>query len=348
MSRSVWASCAWLACIACGEPAARSTPAPRSESLAIGWLKGQLHLHSARSADSRTPPADVVRWYRAHGFDFVVFTDHDHVTVERSLSDLLVVPGVELTQNAPACEPPPEPGLSCLLHVNALFVAADRDRVVHVPESDRTRAAMFGAAIDEARALGGIAQINHPNFHYAADAELLGVLAARGALLLEVANEAVDSNNGGDERHPSTEALWDAVLTSGARLYATATDDAHHYDDAAAVDRAGETAFTGDRGFVMVRAERSVAAIRAAIERGDFYASNGVILGNVERRGGTLDVSLPPGAAPHRITFVGSGGRVLGVEHGTRAHRTVSEAYVRAVIADANGRRAWTQPAFAR
>lgn len=310
------------------------------------WLKGQLHLHSARSGDSRTPPADVVRWYRAHGFDFVVFTDHDHVTIEPSVPDMLVFAGVELTQNAATCEPPPEPGMSCLLHVNALFTTAE-EGTVHVPASGPTRAARFRAGIDRARALGGIAQINHPNFHYAADAGLLRELAAQGAMLLEVWNEAVDSNNEGDAAHPSTEALWDAVLTGGGRLFATATDDAHHYDDAEDVRRSGAIAHVGDRGFVMVRAARNLRAIRTAIERGDFYASNGVELADVIRGDGTLEVVLPPGAPAHEIAFIGDGGVVLATDHATRARRSVERGYVRAVVTDAAGRRAWTQPAFA-
>jgi hypothetical protein len=88
------------------------------------FVKGQLHLHSNRSGDSQTPPADVVRWYAGHGYDFIVFTDREHVTVEPSSPSLLVIPGVELTQNVESCTPAPPPGLRCLLHVNALYARA--------------------------------------------------------------------------------------------------------------------------------------------------------------------------------------------------------------------------------
>src|SRR5262245_28315840 len=91
------------------------------------FLKGQLHLHTSNSADSATPPADVVRWYAAHGYDFIVVTDHNRVTVERSPPSMLVIPGVELTQNVERCFPPPPSGVQCLLHVNALFVTPPAD-----------------------------------------------------------------------------------------------------------------------------------------------------------------------------------------------------------------------------
>src|SRR3954462_4810528 len=86
-----------------------------------GFLKGQLHVHSANSGDSQTPPADVVRWYARRGYDFIVFTDHQRVTTAAAAGEMLVIPGVELTQNLERCAPPPPPGLQCLLHVNALF-----------------------------------------------------------------------------------------------------------------------------------------------------------------------------------------------------------------------------------
>jgi hypothetical protein len=53
--------------------------------------------------------------------------------------------------------------------------------------------------------------------------------------------------NQGDKRHPSTEALWDEVLTAGAMVYGVASDDAHHYYDAEGLTARGETVYTGDQ-----------------------------------------------------------------------------------------------------
>ena len=107
---------------------------------APGFVKGQLHLHTSNSGDSATPPADVVRWYAAHGYDFIVVTDHNRVTVERSPPSMLVIPGVELTQNVERCVPPPPAGMRCLLHVNALFVDAAARRPDPLATGDRRRA----------------------------------------------------------------------------------------------------------------------------------------------------------------------------------------------------------------
>jgi hypothetical protein len=75
------------------------TTAP-PQPAATQWLKGQLHLHSNNSGDSETPPADVARWYAAHGYDFIVFTDHNRVTDEADIGDMLVLPGMEITMIA--------------------------------------------------------------------------------------------------------------------------------------------------------------------------------------------------------------------------------------------------------
>jgi hypothetical protein len=314
------------------------------------YLKGQLHLHTSNSSDSATSPADVVRWYAARGYDFIVVTDHNRVTVESAPPSMLVIPGVELTQNAERCLPPPPRGLRCLLHVNSLFVAPPPDgRIPWPATSGASRFEIYHRALDANRRLGGIAQLNHPNFHYAADAPLVVLLARDGLSLLEIANQSSDSNDvPADRAHPSSEAIWDAVLTAGADVYATATDDAHHYFDTQTTRARGEPAFPGDLGFVMVRAAKQPAAIRAAIAGGDFYASTGVLLARVDRIGAELEIEVDDRSpARHRFTFIGAKGRVLARAQGRRATFPLARArggYVRALIEDGAGRRAWTQP----
>jgi hypothetical protein len=155
--------------------------------------------------------------------------------------------------------------------------------------------------------MGGLAQINHPDFHDGVpDAALLVELSRRGATLVEIANEAADSNNEGDATHLSTEALWDAALDGGAKLYGTATDDAHDFADPKEPH---------DRGFVMVLAKKTPQDIREAIEHGQFYASTGLLLSQ----------SGQPDAGAYTVTRGALG---------------------RTTIAGPQGK-AWTQPRFA-
>ena len=334
-------------------PPQAATPAPEESPPPPVFLKGQLHAHTGASGDSETPVADVVRWYDEHDYDFIVITDHNRITEAEGTDGMLVFPGVELTQNLDVCYPPPEGDNRCLLHVNALFVDPSRsdDAAAVTRPGSPDRVELFDHGVRVSGALGGIAQLNHPNFHYAADARVLGLVARRGLTIFELANEAVDSNNDGDERHPSLEVVWDDVLSSGARLWGTATDDAHHYYDAAEVRARGELAHTGDRGFVMVRAERNRDSIRDAIQRGDFYSSSGVLLEDVRAAERSVEVVVSaqsPGE--HEFRFIGNG-RVVHRERGREARFDAGRAklrYVRVVVEDPKGRKAWTQPHFLR
>src|SRR5262245_39367153 len=116
---------------------------------APSFLKGQTHAHSGNSGDSATVPRDVLRWYAARGYDFVVFTDHNFVTVVPQEGRTLAIAGAELTQNEPDCEPPPERGLACLLHVNALFLPESLGGRVRIGPRGRSRFERYRRAVQD-------------------------------------------------------------------------------------------------------------------------------------------------------------------------------------------------------
>ena len=67
------------------------------------WYKGNTHTHTLNS-DGDSTPDDVVRWYREHGYQFLVLTDHNFLTTVDGLNALhgadekfLVVKGEEVT-----------------------------------------------------------------------------------------------------------------------------------------------------------------------------------------------------------------------------------------------------------
>src|SRR6186997_1045597 len=67
------------------------------------FYKGNLHTHTVNS-DGDSTPDDVVRWYREHGYNFLVLTDHNFLTSIDALQALhgadgrfLVVRGEEVT-----------------------------------------------------------------------------------------------------------------------------------------------------------------------------------------------------------------------------------------------------------
>ncbi|MFO0757203.1 MAG: hypothetical protein U0359_11980 [Byssovorax sp.] len=340
-------------CDGCEHPPAPipvASAGERALAPAKRYLKGQLHAHSNASGDSNTDPTEVTAFYERHGFDFLVMTDHHAITVTPSRPGLLVLPGVEITQNLRTCEPPPDPGDHCLLHINGLFVEPRPGRLSFGPLDRPTRTEIYGRAIDRAISYGGIAQLNHPNFQGGASLDVVLSLAKRGLTLMEIENQSDDAENDGGGKRPSTEQLWDAALTAGARVWGTATDDAHHYGDAEAVRAAGGVPDVGDRGWVMVRADRTAESIRRALVRGDFYASTGLSFDRLDLGAESIAVEVHDDGTGGaiRIALIGAGA-VLEEVRGAKLSvdpRRFTAPYLRIRATDAAGRKALSQPLF--
>lgn len=326
-----------------------AAPSKRA-AMPTGFVKGQLHTHTAESVDSHTPPGEVQTWYAARGYDFVVFTDHNHVT-DTPDSTVLTIPGVELTRNLHACEPPAPFGVSCALHVNALFVTEPAPDAGAIDPGDGAhvdRLSVYRGEVARAKSLHGIAMLNHPNMAAGADTAIAAALARDGMLLLEVANQAWDVRNEGDAERRSTEAIWDALLAQGLRVFGTATDDAHHYADADAVRARGERPYPGDLAFVVVRAAKNARAIRAAIERGDFYSSNGLVFETYARTATSITLGVH-GGAPIDFEVVSRDGSVRRRERATRLEVKLGPddgAYLRVRAKGDDGAFAFSQPIF--
>jgi hypothetical protein len=330
-----------------------AAPAPEAPP-PTRFLKGQTHVHTARSYDAHTPPEEVLRFYQQHGYDFVAITDHNRVTVVDPPEGLLLVPGVELSQNSTICEPKPTPGYRCLFHTSGLFVDPLKDSAKgeRISMAFRpVRSAAYQQQLNIVARLGGVPVINHPLFHFAANARLIESLATHGVELVELWNASLDRQNpkGRETAERHGEELWDQILSSGTKVFAVATDDAHHFSDAAERRRMGKFAYTGDRAWIMVRAQKNLTAIRDALLAGDFYATTGVTLSRLATSAEHIELRAEPRAgASYRIRFVGKGGRELRSVAGEAASYRPSgdEGYVRAVVEADSGEKAWIQPVW--
>lgn len=167
------------------------------------------------------------------------------------------------------------------------------------------------AVVEQGRRAGRpmFAHVNHPNFFYAITAEdLIALNHSPGDGFVEVYNGHSGVRNDGDALHPSTERMWDIVLSKrlGERgasvMYGVATDDAHEYT------QWGLRRVNPGRGWVMVRAPRLTPdTITAAMKRGDFYNSTGVTLRrlDLDPKSIELEVLAEPGV-DYLIEFIGT------------------------------------------
>lgn len=307
------------------------------------WFRGNTHTHTINS-DGDSAPDEVVRWYRQHGYDFLFITDHNMITDVGPLNALfggggqfLVLPGEEVTSNFGTFH----------VHVNSLSPQKT------VPaEKGSTAREILQKDLDSIQAVHGLAQINHPNFFWQLTAD--DIFATRGARLIEIANmHPIVNSFGAGPTAPSAEEIWDQVLSRGGKLWAVASDDEHELIESPKGDprNAGRGALPG-RGWIVVRAEALTAGdLRKAIDAGDFYASTGVELQDLQITDRRIELKIVTNdrfVVKYRTQFIGKNGRVLQDGTANPATYTIKgdEDYVRAKITDANGRCAWTQPVF--
>ena len=296
------------------------------------WYKGQLHTHTLNS-DGDSTPDDVVRWYREHGYNFVVITDHNYLTSVDGLNALhgaddkfQVIKGEEVTDRF-GDKP---------IHVNGLDPAT-----LIKPPGGNSVVSMVQNMIDAIKAARGVPSVNHPNYGWAISADELAQL--QRTRLFEVFNGHPLVNNVGGGGVPGLEETWDRILSSGKLLYGIAVDDAHYFKrpEDTTVPRPGF-------GWVHVRAQRLEArAIVDALERGDFYSSTGVELQSIDASSKALTIAVKiDRLSKYRIQFIGRQGSVLSEMTATPATYTFKgdEGYVRAKVIESNGKVAWIQP----
>jgi hypothetical protein len=303
--------------------------------------RGNLHTHTLLS-DGDSSVEEVVRWYREHGYRFLAITDHNRrLDPSRdaglATDGFVLLSGEEVTLDVDGAP----------VHVNALCTA----RTIGAARF-RDRAAALAWAVEAARVQGGVALVNHPNFHYALDAAVIA--RAPGAHLFEIWSGHPEVRSAGDATHPSAEALWEELLTQGAASAPAAVDDMHRLGTRPRRDgeRAAPRALPG-RGWVEVFVPAlTEAAICDALREGHLYASNGPRLRRLTVRGDTLTVGVvEPDAL---VELLGPGGRLLAQVRlgaaGTATRQTSyrltgGERFVRVRVTLPDGARAWT-PAY--
>jgi hypothetical protein len=298
----------------------------------LRWVKGNTHAHTSNS-DGNETPRRVMRWYQDYGYHFLVITDHDMITATQALDsdpndDFILIPGEELTLRV---------GESrthvCALNPARLATAEAGKSVVETLQNE----------INAARAAGAIPQINHPNWKWSFGAEEL--MKLRDVRLFELLNVNRDSNNVAAGARPGTEEIWDRLLSAGKILYGVASDDTHDFLGDFIPGRAHP-----GKGWVMVRVkELTAAAVCSSLENGDFYASTGIELADLQIDGNEYRLSIKPyGDTAYTTFFIGRDGRVLKREDGLTAVYTIrgDEVYVRAKVFSSGGELAFCQPVF--
>jgi hypothetical protein len=292
------------------------------------WLRCALHAHTTNS-DGELPPDKLVRHYEWAGFDVLAITDHWVRTVEPSTERLLVLPGTEL--NARAGGPEHD------AHVLALGLGVD-------PEPPTGEFASLADTVAWVNDRGAVPYLAHT---YWSGLRTDQFEECPGLVGIEVWNAGCELEVGRGD----SSLHWDEALERGRQLFAIAADDSHH------------PGFDSALAWTWVRADaRSPEAVLAALRAGTFYSSTGPEIHELAISDNAIDVRCTPAASVTLLAGRRRGARANagrlgypyqarlletdddGLIRGVRLERPARAPYGRIEVADAHGRRAWTNP----
>ena len=250
----------------------------------------------------------IAGWYESTGYDFMILSEHnDHLYKKKIFChDEVTKPGKFLILCGLE--------LSETRHHTALGI----DRFIAEEES-------LQDGVNKTLEAGGIPILNHPQ---------APVISASEFIKTEGLNHFEVFNGGRPKHTPPTEMLWDSILSApnGRIVYAVASDD-NHYSKS-----------NVGKGWIMVNAPALTKDdIKENIRKGNFYATTGVILNDINTTRSKITIISKNGDT---ITFIEMYGKTLSTVSGNKATYRIKgdENYVRAKITNSEGEMAWTQP----
>ncbi len=355
---------------------------PSEKSTAEIWFKGNTHAHTTICGHADTEPDSVALWYLNHGYNFLILSEHNHFINPDSVhlpsprrEDFILIAGEEVTGKKH-------------VHTTALNIQSlveeptlkDLGQIADPQERLRqgiaelrkpsleTKTQIMQRHTDDILRAGGVPILNHPNFGSGVRAS--DMMPVQRLHMFELYNGHPHVYNWGTDQHAPVEAKWDSLLSAGKLVLGVSSDDAHHFKE-----WTDDTSNPG-RGWVMVNSDGVLTpeAITAAMSKGHFYATNGVILASISSSKESMKVAIDSlktaeevkspyvtgkknsaGKPGFKIEFIGLFGKSLASFDGTIAEYKIQEAdiYVRAKLTYTRSSKegvehfyAWTQPQF--
>ncbi len=318
------------------------------------FYKANLHCHSTFS-DGAYTPEEIKKLYMQQGYSVVAYTDHEiFIPHSDELTDenFVALNGCEMSVS--------EQGKSGLTKkcCHLCMIAMDENNKIQ-PCWHRTRYLWGNAAnyrdavcfddtkpdferehtaecinrfIKEFSDNGFFVTYNHPTWSLE-DLNDYGNFSGMNAM--EICNSTclIDGYNDYNDKE------YDGMLRAGKRIYCIAADDSH----------GNLKGFFG--AFTMIKAEElTYSSIIKALQKGDFYASQGPLIEELWMEDGYMHVTC---SEAQRVIF-STAVRKVGVTDSTEGNPVTSASfkvepeygYVRVTVIDKNGKRANTSAYF--
>jgi len=291
-------------------------------------VKLALHQHSTRSDGSATPE-EIVRLYKAAGYDAVALTDHWVENPAEKIDGMPILAGCEYHVIKPEGGEMIHDSTNEVHHIVALccdtLPALEQD--LHMPPQE---------IVDAIHAAGGLAILAHPAWSFNTPEQIASL---HDVDAVEIYNSF---SNTGNNRRPDSSLLIDQTASRyGTLLAISGADDSHAYT----IPRGKALDYC--KTFVMAECESTdPEEIKKAMRERRFYTSQGPEI-HLTRQGNRFTVDCSPCI---EIAFfsnlVVSSGAVKEGENLTHYEFETPQSglkFVRAMVTDANGNMAWSQ-----
>ncbi len=295
------------------------------------WYKGNTHCHSWWS-DADVPPDIVVKQYKEKGYNFLVLSDHNTISVGSRW--VPVTPkrqaGAELyeqefdsdwVEKRFGIDNQPEYRLKSLNELRALFEEAEKflliqgveitdyyerlpvhlnavNIVENIPPQHGygvpdTLQRNIDAANTQARNFDQPMLVHINHPNFHYALTAEDLMQVRDCQFIELGNELPGLHHHGDAIHPSVERMWDIVLARRLGDMQLPIMYAVASDDAHNYTKIAKNADNPGLAWIMVHARYLTPNhIVEAMHRGDFYCSTGVLLERIEFVDNTLEISI--------------------------------------------------------
>lgn len=302
----------WAKCLDSNQPLSLDAyPWDDVKQVESRWYKGDFHMHTLLS-DGKQTAEELTTQAMQRELDFIVITEHNMLTTGWPETDLLVIPGVEITSSKG--------------HFNILGIREwiDLDGGQSLPDLETSHG--IQKILTKSREVGAVCSLNHPAlkpWHWN-----WPEIRIDGFDTIEIWNDPTFPTN--PQATEEALAIWDLLWAEGQRLIGIGGSDTHALPHET-YEVGGLPSVVGDPQTYVFAHQLSTQSIFESVRKGHVYVTRGPVLEpSVEFSGQTFlpgdELSLPVFSTSNdesqsylyrlKIANVPSGAEIIWIEDG--------------------------------
>ncbi|MCA1320474.1 CehA/McbA family metallohydrolase [Bacillus tianshenii] len=248
----------WTYAITCGGFELDNYKAQRVHNDKKAWYKGDFHTHTTES-DGKMSVQKNLDQAKVMGLDFFVATDHNILPTKWLNSDVLVIPGIEVTSSKG--------------HFNALGLTKWVDWRPTCKDGGMETEAGMNRIIEEAKEAGAVISMNHPMLK--PWEWQLQDTRFKDLDVIEIWNDPTYKDN--PQATEEILEIWNKLWNDGHTIYGIGGSDSHLLPSES-YEEGGAPSLIGDPATYVYAENLSAAKLLQAVCEGKVYVSRGPVL----------------------------------------------------------------------